>query len=312
MSTDSKLPLPQRPRRTWHQWSKLARVRIGFVLMLIAGVSLCGFWLPRRNVIAIAMFGGAGDDDSVFQTVQSNLSPVWRPYFPWTLARWVFVTDDRVNRVHLSKSQTDPRWLHRLKCFPRLQFVTINESQLCSNLNLLSSLPLEQVEINGLVSESDLGHLRSLSKIELLYVLDPPTSGGGWENLAEVPSLTDVELVGATDYRHIFQQLSEVPQIEGIGIQCGRCRVSADDLALLTRLPDFASLDIDDQYGVDLDGLQQIFRMKSLQYLVLNPCPATVSQLGDLAKMPVLREVTINGLTINIKSMRVAAEDDDQ
>ena len=45
----------QHPRRTWRQWSKLARVRIGFVLMLIVAISAFAAWLPRRNMLAVMM-----------------------------------------------------------------------------------------------------------------------------------------------------------------------------------------------------------------------------------------------------------------
>ena len=58
MSIDLKPTSQQQSRGTWRQWSKLARVRIGCVLMLIVALSLFSWWWPRRGTVAVVSVGG--------------------------------------------------------------------------------------------------------------------------------------------------------------------------------------------------------------------------------------------------------------
>ena len=107
MSTELKLPLPQSPRRTWRRCSRLARVRIGFVLMLIVAISVFTWWWPRRGIVAVVWMGGDVADPQIVNDIQmagrnlpvgiqSFLWPNLSPYMGW------LSTDDRIVGVDLS------------------------------------------------------------------------------------------------------------------------------------------------------------------------------------------------------------------
>ena len=88
MSIDLKPTSQQQSRGTWRQWSKLARVRIGFVLMLIVASFAFLVWWPRRTVVAVLLMGGDVYDsqaDARVASLQSQLpADVWLFVKPWS------------------------------------------------------------------------------------------------------------------------------------------------------------------------------------------------------------------------------------
>ncbi len=227
------------------------------------------------------------------------------PYIPWQWANSVS-TDDRIVLVHLGESQIDPQWLHRLRHFPRLKQVSLTGGQLCSELDLLRPLPIKEIVVQGMVAESDLGHLRNLPHLSSLKVVAPPASGGGWKNLAAATSLRDVEVIDAADSRDLFQQLGEVPQLEFLAVELVEGLVSEDDLAALARLANLQFLAFPG-HGVDPRALKHIARLTSLTFLDLGPCHATTRELEPLGKLPNLQTAIVNGSPLDLEALREAA-----
>ena len=297
---------PSQPRRTWRQWSKLARVRIGFVLMLIAALSLFSWWLPRRNTLA-AIWGGANVhcDRSITQRLPMAL----RMNIPPAILT-LFDTDDVMNAVWLDESQVDVAWLSVMQKFPRLNHFAIPGALLCPELSWLSKHRVYDGVVDQLKPESDLGQLRELPFLEELSVYNPPKSGGGFKNLREVRSLKYLSVScveRTTDCRDLFQQLSEVTQLESLSVELDHCSISADDLIPLANLPQLVFLTFSGKGTIDSRGLNHISRITSLKELELGPCPATASELQQLRKLPYLKRATINGSALDLNALRQSA-----
>lgn len=306
MPADLNTHSPSQPRRTWRRWSKLARVRIGFVLLLIVALSLFNWWLPRRNSLA-AFWGGADVhcDRGMAWQLPSNLTC----YIPFAAHRFID-TDHEMNIVWLGESQVDVAWLRVMQRFPRLERIAIPGALLCSELSCLSKQPVYEAQVNRLKTEADLGELRVLPQLEFVDVAWPPKSGGGLKNLREVKSLKHLSLSyveRTTDCRDLFQQLAEVTQLESLGVELDHCSISADDLAPLANLPQLLFLSFSGKGSIDPRGLNHISRITSLKELELGPCQATASELQQLIKLPHLKRATINGSALDLNALRQSA-----
>ncbi len=306
MSIDLRPTLQQQPRRTWRQWSKLARVRIGFVLMLIVALSLFSWWLPRWNSLA-AIWGGA----QVFcdQSSTQRLPMALRMNIPPAILT-LFDTDDVMNVVWLDDAQVDVAWLSVMQKFPRLDQFAIPGALLCPELSCLSKHRVYIAEIHALAPESDLGQLRELPFLSELIVVNPPKSGGGLKNLREVKNLKYLSICRVertTDCSDLFQQLAEVTQLESLSVELDHSSISADDLVPLANLPQLLMLSFIGKGTIDSRGLNHISRITSLKELELGPCQATASELQQLSKLPHLKRATINGSALDLNALRQSA-----
>ncbi len=285
MSIDSKPSLPHKPRRTWRQWSKLARVRIGFVLMLIVAISVFSWWWPRRNMLVIEWGGG------VVQEVQVNTAQLWSLPFLRLIS-----TDSQVNWVFLGERQVDSAWLRRLQGLPRLERIGIPDAHLGPGLDQLAGhRSLLFVHIMPLKTESDLGELRRLPFLKSLVVCQPAPVGGGWKNLRDVHTLRFLDVDDVTSCGDLFKQIADVPQLEMFSITLERCDVGGDEvkpLSTLTRLKEFR---ISGTGSVEGCALKHLAQIQSLELLSLDNCSASNDELQVIAELPNLKSLRFGG-----------------
>ena len=308
MSSNANTPLPQRPRRTWRQWTKLVRVRIGFVLMLIVAISVFTVWLPRRGVWAVVLMGGNVSDPQAAQQIRSLQArvpiSVWSVIGPWIEPRTCWLaTDERVNVVWSAETKSAGTAIpvKYLRRFPRLSQVELHASQVGPELEELAEImTLTTVDIYG---PQATGHFRDLNRLpylESIEIFSDPSAGGGWKGLQQMSRLRKIVIV----HPACFDALAEVGQIHSLETLVLSNGVLQDnDLGLLSDLRNLRELycglsSIENTVGAD--GLKQIARIQSLEKLNLNQCSATDDEIQVLAALHNLKRLYIGKTNLTL------------
>ena len=296
MNTEASPTPSQQPRRTWRQWSKLARVRIGFVLMLIVAISVCSWWLPRRGIVAITWMGGEVNDPEIVDQVQMagrNLSvPIQTILWPWLQTRMSLLSNDkRIEVVNFSKVQSPHLDLAVLRHFPQIRWFVLHGRHLGPGLVMREVESLRGMCVNCPQQSSDLGELRHLPNLETLAIHTCPDSGGGFERLSLLPKLKEVMFDG-TPSSSAMRGVSQCPAVKAIVLQGGSA--DEDDLRFLS---DMAGLIEFRTFGnpVGVTGLRHIAKTSSLETLLLNPTSATDDELQVLGTLTKLKSLYVRG-----------------
>lgn len=303
---------PQRPRRTWRQWSKLARVRIGFVLMLIVAISVCSWWLPRRGIVAITWMGGEVNDPEIVDQVQMagrNLSvPIQTILWPWLQTRMSLLSNDkRIEVVNFSKVQSPHLDLAVLRHFPQLRWFVLHGRHLGPGLVMREVESLRGMCVNCPQQSSDLGELRHLPNLETLAIHTCPDSGGGFERLSLLPKLKEVMFDG-TPSSSAMRGVSQCLNVETVSLQ--NVSINEDDLRFLS---DMHGLIVFHVFGfpVGADGLKHIAQISSLKELCLDSSATDeeIQVLGMLTKLKRLRLYSSNSTKAGIDRLKAALPD---
>ncbi len=299
---DTDSSAPHQHRRTWRQWSKLARVRIGFVMMLIVAISVFTVWWPRRGVLAVVLRGGDVYDPQVDKQIQSLQSRVpvgvWSVIGPWIEPRacWL-ATDARVENVVLVNEtpagMTIPVGirLKHLRRFPRLSGASLHADQVGPALDELAEIKtLTSVFVYQLQATDHLCDLSRLPYIEEVVVGVCPATGGGWKGLREMPRLRKIRI----NLPASSEALAEVGQIQLLEELClGFGVLQDDDLRLLSGLGKLCDLQLPHENVVGAAGLKHIARIPSLMRLSLSECSATDDEFQVLAELHQLKWLSI-------------------
>ena len=296
MTISSPSTPPQQPRRTWRQWSKLARVRIGLVLMLIVAISLFSWWWPRRGMVAIAWMGGDFSDPQIandFQIAGQNL-PVWLEDILWRNLSpnvdWLS-TGDRIVGIGLTNVTAKGINLNTLDRFPRLDNLVLHGRHIGPVLKGIERGDrLLHIRINQLQTTSDLGEFRHLPSLAVLDIATCPVTGGGFEHLPMLPKLTGV----------IFSDPPSSSAIIGVGQCCkletihlSRGVIDEDDLRHLSGMTGLRSVCSGGTFGAE--GLKHISKLSSLEFLWLNGTSATDDEVQILATLTKLKDFYVRG-----------------
>ena len=298
MSPDSNTPLPKQPRRTWRQWSKRTRVRIGFVLMLIVAISAFSWWWPRRGMVAIVWAGGGFFELELNQRL-INFSrrlpaPVASVVTPWLASHggWLS-TDDRIESVTLDSVRSpdfDLAWLRR---FHHLQSMTIHGRHIGAGLRRMSGLKqLTSIDLYDVQPTSDLGELRHLPNVREMTIRLHTDTDGALDGLRLLPNLRSIT----------FRVQPKPCAIRGAG-QCANLEsihlangiVDDDNLRYLdglTRLRTFVS---DGKNPIGKIGLRHLVTISSLESVQLRSTLATKEELLVLASLPKLKRLIVGG-----------------
>ena len=298
MSSETPSLPPKQPRRTWRQWSKLARVRIGFVLMLIVAISVFTWWLPRRGVVAVAWIGGRVGDPQIVDQVQiagRNLPvSIQAILWPWLEPRmsWLSI-DERIVSVDLSQVQSPQLDLVVLRRFPRLTWVVFHGRHVGPGLKQMKGVnSLHSIAVDSVQSESDLGELRHFPNLEELDITTCPNSGGGFERLSLLPKLK--KLLFDSPSSHIAMRgVSQCPAVKAIVLQGGSA--DEDDLRFLSDMASLIEFRTFGRNPVGVTGLRHIAKTSSLETLLLNPTSATDDELQVLGTLTKLKSFYVRG-----------------
>ena len=305
MNTEASPTPSQQPRRAWRQWSKLARVRIGFVLLLVVAISVFALWWPRRGVVAVLFMGGDVYDAHAVDRIKSLQSrvaiDVWAVIGPWIEphASWL-ATDGQVCHVYLYNTPSAEGLFKHLRRFPRLSSVALHAGQVGPALDELAEIKtLKTVDVLGVQASDHLGELNRLPHIAELSVYGGcPKTGGGWKGLRDMPHLRSLRI----EYPASFEALEEVGQIPSLnwlilmnGVQ------KDDDLRLLSGSRTLRFFDVSRGSGVKgrvaggigAEGLKHLARIHSLEMLTLHLCSATDDEFQVLAELHNLKRFSI-------------------
>ena len=291
----------QHPRRTWRQWSKLARVRIGFVLMLIVAISAFAAWLPRRNMLAVRMAGVKVSDDHLryrIDVVMRACLPfsVWGKFLPWLEENsGLLSTDGQIANIDLPDADVSVATRNRLRNFPRLVGAGVCPRHLGTPLDSLASLDkLSFVWITGLQANSDLGELRRLPHLEHLWLSKPSATGGGWKNLRDLPALKHLGLDRASS----CTALKEIGPIPALGVlRFQYCRIQDDDLRALSGCPRLRNFSASGSSAIGAAGMKYIANCTSLETVTMT-CSANEEELQVLAALTKLKSLDVRGSII--------------
>ena len=291
----------QHPRRTWRQWSKLARVRIGFVLMLIVAISAFAAWLPRRNMLAVMMAGVKVSDDHLRYRIDVLMRAclpfsVWGKFLPWLEENsGLLSTDGQIANIDLPDADVSVATRNRLRNFPRLVGAGVCPRHLGTPLDSLASLDkLSFVWITGLQANSDLGELRRLPHLEHLWLSKPSATGGGWKNLRDLPALKHLGLDRASS----CTALKEIGPIPALGVlRFQYCRIQDDDLRALSGCPRLRNFSASGSSAIGAAGMKYIANCTSLETVTMT-CSANEEELQVLAALTKLKSLDVHGSNI--------------
>lgn len=301
MNTEAPLTPSQQLRRTWRQWSKLARVRIGFVLLLIVAISAWSVWWPRRGMVAVAAMGGSFDDPQMSNRIQiasrrppdpilSLIGPWLGPHLHWLTA------DDRIESVNLFEVYLRQPNLTPLKRFPRLNSLILQGRHLGPGLERLATMnSLRSVYVGGMERTTDLGELRHLPNLEEVVLGSAPATVGGIERLSLLPKLETI----------VFNHSPSSLAMHGLG-QCVELKSlvlsgGIDDpecLRFLPQLRKLRDLHVNGGSSVEVNGLTYIAKTPSLESLFLLSTEVTDEELQVLAVLTKLKGLDIRGSNI--------------
>ena len=307
MSIDLKPTSQQQSRGTWRQWSKLARVRIGFVLMLIVASFAFLVWWPRRTVVAVLLMGGDVYDsqaDARVASLQSQLpADVWLFVKPWseTLAYWL-ATDAGAHQVFVVDAPSAKCRFKLLQRFPRLTRVALHASQVGPALDELAGIKtLTDVQVYGLTATDRLGELSRLPHIEKVEVYRGcPRTGGGWNGLRDMPHLRTLVI----DHPASFDALNEVGQIASLEVLLLKHGVrKEDDLRLLCGNHSLTVFSAQLASGIGATGLKHVAQISSLERLYLPNFTATDDEFQVLARLHNLKHLTITSTNVTPDGM---------
>ena len=288
----------QQPRRTWRQWSKLARVRIGFVLMVIVAISVFTWWWPRRGMVAIAWMGGDVGDPQIVNDIQiagrnlpawiqTHLWPILSPYMGW------LSTDDRIVGIDLRKASAKEINIAVLSRFPQLNNLVLHGRHVGPGLTGMKGLVrLKQTWIDQLQATSNLGELRHLPSLTELDIATCPVTGGGFEELLLLPKLKSI-LFDDPPSSSAMIGLGQCDKLEKLIMQSGV--VDEDDFRHLIGMTGLRELRSFGEYSLGAVGLKHISQLSSLDYLLLNGTSATDDELQVLATLMKLKTFYLRG-----------------
>ena len=298
MTTETPVVPTQRPRRTWRQWSKLARVRIGCVLMLIVAISVFSLWWPRRGIVSVAWMGGGVHDPEFYDQVRNacrNLpAPIGSLVRKWNRPHtsWLSI-DDRIENVDLSKVRSQLIDSGVLRRFPRLGYLVLHARHVSPGLERLTGVDsVHGVWVTGLQPTSDLGELRHLPSLEDLDIETCPTSGGGFEHLSRLPKLKRI-LFDRSPTTAAIRGVGQCPGMEELYLQSGFA--DEDDIQFLHETMSLREFRMAGKNPVGATGLKHIAQIPSLEMLVLNPTSATDEELQVLASLTKLKSFYVRG-----------------
>ena len=129
------LSLPQKPRRTWRQWSKLTRVRIDCIVLPIFATPILNFLWWRQGIVYVVWLGGSVDGRSFENPIENTLyaapAPVQAVVSPWFGPRrfWL-IMDPWIDSADFSKVQTERIDFTVLRRFPLLTRLTLHGRQI--------------------------------------------------------------------------------------------------------------------------------------------------------------------------------------
>ena len=315
MSPDSNTPLPKQPRRTWRQWSKRTRVRIGFVLMLIVAISAFSWWWPRRGMVAVAWIGGDVGDPQIVNDIRMaarNLpiwvqNPLWSTFGPYM--GWLS-TDDRIAGVDMRNVSAKEVNLATLNRFPQLNNLVLHGRHIGPGLTGMKGLyRLKQTWIDQLQTTSNLGELRHLPSLVELDIATCPVTGGGFEELPLLPKLKSV-LFDDPPNSFAMIGIGQCDKLEKLIMQSGV--VDEDALHHLIGMTGLRELRSFGKYSFGAVGLKHISHLSSLEFLVLNGTSASDDELQVLATLTKLKTFYVRGSNLTqggISSLQEALPD---
>ncbi len=301
MSIDLKPTSQQHPRRTWRQWSKLARVRIGLVLMLIVALSLFSWWWPRRGMVVVVSVGGwinAVDLQRELKKYGRGLpAPMAKIVQPWLASHggWVGI-DEQVTSADLSRVQSprfDLAWLQR---FPRLETLAIHGRLVGHKMRDLAGLTnLTSVTVEKLPSTGDLGELRHLPKLRSLTIKLHTATGGGLDRL---PLLVNLRVVRFS-VQPSAEAIRSVGQCSNLEIVLLRSGVTDDDhLRFLAGMTKLHAIHAHGGNPIGIAGLSHLARITSLTRLDIFLTSATDDEIQVLASLSNLTFLDLHGSNV--------------
>ena len=298
MNTEASPAPSQQPRRTWRQWSKQARVRIGFVLLLIVVLSLFSWWWPRRGMVSIRWNDGGFMDVTLreqFDRVRGHLPPLCSKLLQPVVFNWSgwLSSDARVQQVYLDSPQSQQIDLRMLSRFSQLHLLSLTGRRLGADLGHLTKLKhLSVLFLSDFNENSDLSVLRQLPHLESLLIGRHPNTGCDYEVLREIPNLKTV----------YFERIAQSEAVKAIG-QCPQVRwltfangvIDASSLMHLKGMTGLQSLYFHRCEFIDGEVLSHIAEIENLENLQLDVTTISDNELRLLARLTKLKTLSIGG-----------------
>lgn len=302
MSSNANTPLPKQPRRTWRQWSKLTRVRIGFVLMLIVAICLFLLWLPRRGMVAVAREGGMAVDHRAAIRVEQTLTkllpfPIFNKLWPriWRYTHWLS-EDSRIGIIDFGRSKADRISFSKLHRFPTMYNLGLRGRDLTQHLSELPKLEqLTSVTIYGLGAENDLGELRRVAGINELNILSTPEEGGGLEDLKFLTSLRRITF-SQPPSRAALHGVGQMEFVEFVDLYEGVS--NEDDLRCLSGMNSLRDLRIEGSTPIGPQGLKRLSEITTLETLRIGGTSVTDDELQVLTALSQLKSLRVAGANL--------------
>ena len=299
MTAESPPPPLQQPRRTWRQWSKQTRVRIGFVLMLIVAISVFTLWWPRRGIMAVVRVGDFPIDSQsevraaeLLSWMPAGVANAVRPMLE-DRASWLS-TDGQITHVDMTGSKVNGVGFANLRRFPRLAIVSIRATQVDGAIEDLSRIrTLKAVWVEASDSAADLSELKRIPNLTTVSVHNPSKIGCHLNGLCGATQLKTISLHNAVDPGPHLEEIAQLPLLDRLTLR--KCLIHNDDFRHMGSLTGLKTLDVSGRRPIDATGLKHIAQIKSLLRLTLNPCSATDDELKALAELSNLQDLHIRG-----------------
>lgn len=296
--------VPETLRAPPRRWLSRLWVRVSLVLLLIFAISFFAWWLPRRTKVAVWWNGGRAfcDPDGVrARAVLGWIDPNRK--LSGRALSWLYwvnnliSSDADITRVHLNDSKVGNDWLVRLKGFPNLTLVGLDDRQLGTGLNdLHDCVALKKIDITSATGQH-LVELRWLPQLESLTLCEPQRGDIGLQSLTALSKLNHLYFMDCQYTDDLWEALPDLPSLESLFVQNCTGFVD-DDLRCLHRLPNLKILLVDGTTSpvgdVALTHLTQLNRLETLALCI--PWPDVTDEgLAKLAAMKSLKQIIVRG-----------------
>jgi hypothetical protein len=181
------------------------------------------------------------------------------------------------------------------------------------NVDAIDRLPVESFKVLHVVfstkdsgvflDDADLARLTELKDLQLLAAGWKHWTKAGMTNVASIPSLRYLILVGENPAPEVWQALRGMKQLETIDFQ--GARATADQISSLKQLPKLVELWIGYDSNVNVEkSLPRIGELARVKRLRITKCGITNDGLAPLAELQNLEVLTIDSPSVGNTGMK--------
>lgn len=283
---------PSQQRRTWCQWARSWRVRIGAVLLVIVSIALISFVTPRLGLLRMKLSGARIE---LIHPLEHR--PLARSLpFGWSQPARLFLgrnnqrlnwlgTDDDVGLVGIPTLEAQPRLLPLVKYFPKAKSLIISGASTEAMQNSLNSdTTLERVFINGDGASLDLDGLQNLRTLKELKLINVGSLKMSAQTIQSLSQLERLDVIQSALSRDAILQIGGLSSFSGT-LAFHRCEgLDVSALRNLAGLKHLARLELDFCMRIGDNEVRELKEYQQLASLKLRGIQATPTTLEDLKK----------------------------